>query len=180
MKKIFVTYGTSEGQTAKIAAFISRVIRDRGHSVTVLNVKEAADVVLDRYDAVIVGASIHVGKHDRRVVKFVRRNKNTLARMPSAFFSVSLAAHGDAAEAEGYVDRFIRDTGWQPDTVVKFSGALPYTRYGFIKRHLMSKIARDKPGDLETDLTRDYIYTDWDDVKRFAEQFAMELESQKV
>ena len=31
MKKILITYGTTEGQTAKIAEFIADVIRDLGH-----------------------------------------------------------------------------------------------------------------------------------------------------
>jgi menaquinone-dependent protoporphyrinogen oxidase len=35
----------------------------------------------------------------------------------------------------------------------------------------MKKIARDKPGDLGTDTSRDYVYTEWDGVRRFAEDF---------
>ena len=34
----------------------------------------------------------------------------------------------------------------------------------------MRKIARVK-GRLDTDTSRDYVYTDWDGVKRFAEEF---------
>jgi menaquinone-dependent protoporphyrinogen oxidase len=46
-----------------------------------------------------------------------------------------------------------------------------YRQYGFVKRHLMKKIAGDKPGNLDTDISRDYVYTEWDGVKRFAEDF---------
>ena len=175
MSKIFITYGTTEGQTAKIADFISDVVREHGHDVTMFNVNDAADIVADGYDAVIVGASIHMGKHDKHVIDFVRKNQDTLARLPSAFFSVSLAAHGDTAEAEGYVEQFEQETGWQPDKVALFGGALLYTQYGFVKRHMMRKIARDKPGNLGVDLSRDYVYTEWDGVKRFAEHFAAGL-----
>jgi menaquinone-dependent protoporphyrinogen oxidase len=42
----------------------------------------------------------------------------------------------------------------------------------------MKKIASDKPGRLGTDLSRDYVYTEWDGVKRFAEDFLEELTSQ--
>jgi menaquinone-dependent protoporphyrinogen oxidase len=177
MSKIFITYGTTEGQTAKIADFISDVLREHGHDVTMFNVNDPADIVADGYDAVIVGASIHMGKHDKHVIDFVRKNQDTLARLPSAFFSVSLAAHGDAAEAEGYVEQFEQETGWQPDKVALFGGALLYTQYGFVKRHMMRKIARDKPGNLGVDLSRDYVYTEWDGVKRFAEHFAAGLRS---
>lgn len=177
MKKIFLTYGTTEGQTAKIADFISDVLRDHGYDVTMLDVKDTADTVPDGYDAAIVGASIHMGKHDKHVVDFVRKNQDTLARVPSAFFSVSLAAYGDTAEAEGYVEQFEDETGWRPDKIGLFGGALLYTQYGFIKRHILKRIARDKPGNLGTDLSRDYIYTEWDGVKRFAEHFASDLDS---
>ena len=60
-------------------------------------------------------------------------------RLPSAFFSVSLAAHGDTEEAEGYVEEFEQQTGWRPARIALFGGALPYTHYGFVKRHMMKK-----------------------------------------
>jgi menaquinone-dependent protoporphyrinogen oxidase len=179
MTKIFLAYGTTEGQTAKIADFLSEVLRGHGYDVTTRNVRETATTIPDDYDAVIVGASIHMGKHDKHIVDFVGKNKEILTRMPSAFFSVSLAAHGDTAEAEGYVEQFQQQTGWRPGKVAMFSGALLYTEYGFIKRHMMRKIARDKPGELGTDLSRDYIYTEWDGVKRFAEHFAADLDAKQ-
>jgi menaquinone-dependent protoporphyrinogen oxidase len=177
VKQIFLTYGTTEGQTAKIADFIADILRDHGHDVTMVDVKDTTDTIPDGSDAVIVGASIHMGKHDKHIVDFVAKNRDALVRMPSAFFSVSLAAHGDTTEAEGYVEQFEQETGWQPDKVALFGGALLYTQYGFIKRHMMKKIAGDKPGHLGTDLSRDYVYTEWDGVKRFVEHFATDLES---
>jgi menaquinone-dependent protoporphyrinogen oxidase len=36
---------------------------------------------------------------------------------------------------------------------------------------MMKKIVSDKPGSLSTDTSRDHVYTDWDEVKRFAEAF---------
>jgi menaquinone-dependent protoporphyrinogen oxidase len=177
MKKILLTYGTTEGQTATIADFIADVLRGHGHDVTMTDVKDMDDTIPDGYDAVIVGASIHMAKHDKHVVDFVAKNHDTLARMPAAFFSVSLAAHGDTVEAEGYVEQFQKETGWRPDKVALFGGALLYTQYGFIKRHLMKRIAGHKPGNLGTDLSRDYVYTEWDGVRRFAEHFATDLES---
>ena len=73
----------------------------------------------------IVGGSIHMGKHQDHVVDFVRANRFALERLPSAFFSVSLAArrHGDA---EAYVANFEQQTGWRPTKVGLFSGALLY------------------------------------------------------
>lgn len=176
MSRVLIPYGTTEGQTAKIAEVIAGVIHERGHEADPVDIKSLSNAVPDGYDAVIIGASIHMGKHDKHVVEFVEKNHDTLARLPSAFFSVSLAAYGDTQEAEGYVDQFENETGWRPDKIALFGGALLYTQYGFIKRHMMKKIAKDKPGNLGLDLSRDYVYTEWDAVKRFAEHFADQLE----
>jgi pimeloyl-ACP methyl ester carboxylesterase/menaquinone-dependent protoporphyrinogen IX oxidase len=118
---------------------------------------------------VIVGASIHMGKHERYVSDFVRKHRDVLERLPSAFFSVSLAAYDDREEAQGSIERFVQETDWHPAMIGLFGGALLYTQYGFIKRRLMKKIARDK-GTLDTDTSHDYVYTDWESVKHFAEE----------
>jgi len=175
--KIYIPYATSEGQTAKIAEYIVDVIRAQGHEAHAMDIKASGDSVPGGYDGVIVGASIHMGKHDKSVSDYVRKNRVALERLPSALFSVSLAAHGDTEEAESYVERFEKETGWRPARVALFGGALLYTQYGFLKRHLMKKIARGKPGSLGTDTSRDYVYTEWDGVKRFAEDFLEDVVS---
>ncbi len=174
MAKIYIPYGTTEGQTAKIAEFIADVIRHHDHEAEPADIRRAWDRV-SGYDGVIVGASIHMGKHDKHVVEFVQKGRDVLERLPSAFFSVSLAAHGDAEEAEGYVRQFEQVTGWHPARIALFGGALPYTEYGFLKRNLMKRIAGGKPGGLGTDTSRDYVYTEWDGVQRFTEDFLADL-----
>jgi menaquinone-dependent protoporphyrinogen oxidase len=171
MTKIMIGYGTTEGQTARIADHIAEVIRGQGFEVQVLDLKGSQDVGLDGYDAVIVGGSIHMGKHEDHVADFVRKNRATLQRVPSAFFSVSLAAHGDMANAEAYVANFSEQTGWHPAQVGFFGGALLYRQYGFLKRLMMRRIVRDKPGGLSTDTSRDHVYTDWEEVEGFAKAF---------
>jgi menaquinone-dependent protoporphyrinogen oxidase len=175
MAKILIGYGTTEGQTARIAAHIAEVIRSHGIEAEARDLKQSKDAGLDRYDAVIVGGSIHMGEHEDYVVDFVRRNRLKLEGLPSAFFSVSLAAHGDTANAEAYLAKFEQETGWQPAQVGLFGGALLYRQYSFLKRLMMKKIVRDKPGGLSTDTSRDHVYTDWDEVERFAEAFLERL-----
>ena len=123
MTKIMIGYGTTEGQTARIADHIAVVIRSRGVEAQALDLKQSTDVGLDGYDAVIVGGSIHMGKHEEHVVDFVQKNRIRLERLPSAFFSVSLAAHGDLENARAYVENFEQQTGWRPAQVGLFSGA---------------------------------------------------------
>ena len=170
MMRVLIPYGTTEGQTARISEYLADVIRDHGHEAHAVDIKGSGAPEPDDYDAVIVGASIHMGKHEDYVRDFVRKNRDALERLPSAFFSVSLAAHDDTEEAQGYIEEFVQETGWRPGMVGLFGGALLYTQYGFIKRHVMKRIARHK-GNPDTDTSRDYVYTEWENVKHFAEEF---------
>ena len=175
MTKIVILYGTTEGHTARIAEYLADDIRGHGHVADAVDLKRAQQGLLDGYDAVILGGSIHMGKHEDSVRDFTRRNRVALERLPSAFFSVSLAAHGDMANAQAYVENFEQETGWRPAQVGLFSGALLYRQYGFIKRLMMKKIVSSKPGGLSTDTSRDHEYTDWEQVKWFAEDFLKRL-----
>jgi menaquinone-dependent protoporphyrinogen oxidase len=174
MANIYIPYGTVEGQTAQIADFIAELIRAHGHQAETADLKSAGDSLPAGYDGVIVAASVHMGKHEGHVTDFVQKNREELERLQSALVSVSLAAHGDEGNAEGYVEKFEEETGWRPAHVGLFAGALSYTHYGFIKKHIMKRIARDK-GSLDTDTSRDYVYTEWDGVQRFTEDYLKRL-----
>jgi menaquinone-dependent protoporphyrinogen oxidase len=173
MSKVLIAYGTSEGQTAKIAEHLAGVVRAQGHDAFLMDLAGGAPAPAG-YHAVIVGASVHKGKHQRWVGDYVRRNRPALEHLPSAFFSVSLAIQDGTEkgrrEAEGYVETFVQETGWYPEKVGLFAGALAYTKYGFLLRWVMRRIARSR-GSRDLDPRRDYVFTDLDAVKRFAEEF---------
>jgi menaquinone-dependent protoporphyrinogen oxidase len=183
MMRILIAYGSSEGHTARIAEYVANLIRSHGCEADTTDVRCYHTPALDGYDAVIVGASIHRGKHQRCVRDFVMENRDALERLPSAFFSVSLAAHDETRAARkevlGYLAEFAQQTGWRPGKVGVFPGALLYTQYGFFKRWIMRKIARDK-GSPDVDTSRDYVYTDWESVKRFAEEFLENIRSRRA
>src|SRR3712207_4693498 len=170
MMKVLIPYGTTEGQTARISEYLADVIRDHGQEAYAVDIKGSDTLELDGYDAVIVGASIHMGKHEDYVRDFVRENRGALERLPTAFFSVSLAAHDEPEVAEGYIEEFVQETDWRPGMVGLFAGAQLYTQYGLIKPPVMKGTARHK-GSPDTDTSRDYVYTEWENVKRFAEEF---------
>jgi menaquinone-dependent protoporphyrinogen oxidase len=72
MAAILALYGTGEGQTAGVADRVVDALRDRGHDAEARDVRSLpADVDLDRYDAALVGASIHAGTHQQAVRAFV-------------------------------------------------------------------------------------------------------------
>ncbi len=141
-------------------------MRDRPDSFTV-----------DMYDAVIVGASIHVGKHQEAIRDFVSENRDALAEMPTAFFQVSLSSASEEKrdEAAGYVESFITETGWHPDRIGQFGGALRFSEYGFLKRLMMKQIAKDLL-DEERRSHGDVEFTDWNAVDAFTSDVAAFVE----
>ena len=62
--RICIAYATGEGQTAKIADYIADVVRAEGHDAVTVDIGHTKNVVPDASDGVIVGCSIHMGKHD--------------------------------------------------------------------------------------------------------------------
>lgn len=173
MAKILILYGTTDGHTAKIAHYIAGVMASNGHDPTILCGKTLPpDFAPQRFDAAIIGASLHAGKHQGYIRDFIRANLAWLERVPSAFFSVSLAVASrkeeDRLPARRLAEEFMRETGWHPLQIETIAGALLYTQYGFLIRRIMKGIARKAGGD--TDTSRDYVYTDWQAVTAFAEE----------
>lgn len=172
MKRIAIVYGTTEGQTARIAQHLGAFARAQGYGADVLHAAELPDEFdLEDYDGVIVGASIHEGRHQRYVVRGVKQHKAALSRIPSAWFSVCLAIHSvntkERAEAAAFPRQMAEKTGWKPDASAVFAGALMYTKYSWLKRMVLKQIARKEGGS--TDTSRDHEYTDWAQVDRFAD-----------
>lgn len=73
-------------------------------------------------------------------------------------------------QAEEYIVALLRETGWKPSAARSFSGAVTYTRYSWLTRQLLRAINRRK--GLPTDTSRDWDFTEWNEVERFAADLA--------
>ena len=174
MKQVLVLYASTHGHTAKVATRIAEAIEQAGAHADVRQADPKTDLIPSDYAAVVVGASIHAGHHQREIADWARRHATSLGTVPSAFFSVSLSAADDTDEARAaartYVDDFVEATGWSPTRTASFAGALQYREYDFFTR-LLIKMMMHRGGH-PTDASRDYDYTDWDEVERFGRRIA--------
>ncbi|SRR6266508_2587604 len=172
MKRVLVLFGTTDGHTRKVAERLGDTLREL-RSVADIVEAGTADVAPDDYDGIIVCASIHAGGYQRSVKRWVRQYADRLRPKPTAFVSVCLAVlQKDAKVAQdldAIVTRFVNATSWQPTVVKKVAGALLYRQYGVIKRWMMKRIVTKAGGD--TDTSRNYEYTDWNDLRAFASDF---------
>ena len=175
---ILVLYGTTEGQTRKIARFIADKVAAPGHEVTLIDAAEAeAELDPRAFGAAVIAASLHTGHYQSAVVDFVRRHHATLNLMPAAFVSVSLsAASHDADDVDGLarcVTDFEHRTQWTPREIHHAAGAFRFSQYDFLKRWALKYIAYRK--GQPTDTSRDYELTDWDALGTFVDRFAAKL-----
>jgi menaquinone-dependent protoporphyrinogen oxidase len=172
MANVLVLYATHDGQTRKIAERIANVLRVRRHVVELLDAARAPrDLDLSRFQAVFVGSPIHAQGYLRPVVRFIQSHRTELERVRS--LGILSKINDGHAQTMEIIERLIAQTGWRPRRVELVAGALLYTRYNFFIRFVMRRIVKKEGGD--TDTSRDYEYTDWAAVDRFAVEFVEEV-----
>lgn len=176
--KVLAVYGSTYGQAEAVMRRVAATLQAHGHDVqTFKGDAVPADLAVVGFDAVIVAASIIVGKYQAYIRAFVRRHAAALRTRPTAFISVSGTSPESVPEwqaaARKYVSAFALETGWEPRWTATFSGALRYQHYNLVTRWIMKMIARRAGGP--TDTSREYEFTDWSAVDRFASELGTAL-----
>jgi len=193
MKPVLILYATRDGHTRRIAEHIQAKLGSRNLCCVTRDLRSTnGDIDFSSFGATILAGPIHAGRHPSELVKFVRNKRLALQRLPTVLLSVCLAQAGienpetpaeKRAEATRAVNEmratFMEQTGFYPTRTKAVAGALPYTKYNFFVRWLMKRIVKKEAGD--TDITRDYVYTDWAALDRFVDQFLADcVESRAV
>lgn len=173
MTRILVLYGTSEGHTEKIATVVANTLNDLGCDANVIQAGTVDPAMAD-YDGVIVAASIHGGRFQPALVDCVRAHAVEIAARPNALIEVGLSVVNKSDPAvSARLDRTVREfaveTGWRPALVKQVAGAMPYTHFSRLMQWLVKAIVGEARGAVDT--SRDYSYTDWDDLKAFSSEF---------
>src|SRR6266550_6426568 len=127
MNKILVTYATRAGSTAEVAASVAEVLSATGATVDVKPVTAVHEV--KGYDAVVVGSAIRMGHWLPEAVEFVKTNRQTLSRIPTAYFLVSGLLRNDTPETRRQVLAFLDPVRalHEPVSIGLFAGKLDYS-----------------------------------------------------
>ena len=167
---VLIIYGTTEGQTHKIAVFLKDEIENLRHQAFLFDANGIPPPP-DGYDLVLIGASVHMHKYQPAVLHYVKMHVAALNKIRSGFFSVSMAAASEDDESKEELEEvtsgFLHETGWYPVHIEQAAGALLYTHYDFFKRLVMRLIS--KKHGRSTDTSGDHEYTDWAKLKVFLE-----------
>lgn len=181
MPNTLIVYATTDGQTRKISERIRRGLRDKGLDATMVDIGNASGVDPADFDGLIAGASVRYGKHDAGMARFFDHHRQSIDRIPNAFFSVNLIARKpEKRDLAGnkYLRKFLDRLAFSPTHVEIIAGKLDYPRYRFIDRIMIQMIMKITGGP--TDGKSVIEYTDWSQVDRFARRMADAILSHKT
>ncbi len=167
IKPVLVIYSTVDGHTHRICNYICNQI-NKEHEVSMHALKDAMDIDLKQYGAIIIGASIRYGKHRPSLYKFINKNVHNLNNMPNAFFSVNVVARKDNKNTAGtnpYIKTFLKKSPWSPQYIDVFAGKIDFPNYGFFDKYIIRFIMWLTKGP--SDITKTYEFTDWKIVDKF-------------
>ena len=183
MKTVLIIYATKEGHTRDVAERVADTLRGLGAEVVTHDLA-SGPVDPAPFERVVVAASVHLGKHERAMVRFVKNHREVLDAKHAAFMSVAGATAASqqatepekralyASEAKRSVDEFFKQTGWSARHVEYVAGAFLFSKYNWLVRFIMKRIAASE--GLSTDTTKDHDYTNWADLDRFAASLTAE------
>jgi menaquinone-dependent protoporphyrinogen oxidase len=171
--RVLIAYGTTEGQTRKIAEHVAQQLGAEGHAAELFDsARPDADLQIADFDAMAIIASIHQEAHPKYVTRFVKAHLDALQSKPSLFLSVSLSAafEDSKADAQGYVDQFLADTGWKPTLTHLVAGALLHSQYDYYEQQIVERFVL-KEHEIAGGPESDRELTDWDDLSRTVDAF---------
>lgn len=169
MQVLFV-YGTTEGQTHKIADFCGKRLVDQGHEVDLYDIgNRRLSREISDFEAVVLAGSVHQERHQEDLENFVFARKQELRTLPSLLISVSLsiAFENGKDAAEGYVRSFVRETEFTPTDILLLGGALKFDKYGYYMNQIIEHVVLK---DREM-ITEDREFTDWELLKHTLDAF---------
>jgi len=170
MKPTLIIYSSTDGQTKKICLRIQSLL-DQSIPSKLVPLNDASKEDLDKFERIIIGASIRYGKHKKELFEFINLNLDQITKKENAFFSVNVVARKpekNTPQTNPYMQKFLLNTLWKPDYLGVFAGKIDYPKYNFFDKQMIRLIMWITKGP--TDTSGIYEFTNWDDVDSFVKQ----------
>ena len=168
MTKILIIHSSVDGHTMHICERIRSYRKDL--DIDIISLPKTKNISLNKYEMIIIGASIRYGKYRKELFEFIDENINIIHSKKNAFFSVNVVARKtekNSADTNPYIEKFLLKTSWKPKIIDVFAGKIEYPKYKFLDKYAIKFIMWITKGPTNTSET--YEFTDWEKVKAFAE-----------
>jgi len=160
-RQVLVAYATKRGSTREVAEAVGRALAEHGFAVETRPAAEVPD--LARYDAVVLGGSLYMGRWHADARRFLKRHRQALSELPVAVFGMGPLTMEDR-EVKGsrhQLERGLRAApGLEPVSVAIFGGVVDPEKLRFPFNHMPASDARD-----------------WDAIRGWAEELARTFEA---
>ena len=170
MESTLIIYSSTDGQTKNICSRIGEFLSN-DIPAKIISLSDATKNDVEKYDRVIIGASIRYGKHRKELFEFIETNLDELTKKENAFFSVNVVARKsekNTPETNPYMQKFLLKTSWVPQRLAVFAGKIDYPKYNFFDKQMIRFIMWVTKGP--TNIKNTYEFTDWNKVDSFAKE----------
>lgn len=170
--KALVCYGTRYGSAGEIAENIGEILRNRGATVEVVNLKKNQVKDLESYNLVVIGSGIQMGKWTKEPLKFLKKNSETLSRKKVALFVSCMSATEQEKcnqARRDYLDNVATEfPEIIPISMGLFGGLIDSSRGNFMIKGLMKTLAKEYSEEGEEPPERIDL-RDWDQIRIWTE-----------
>lgn len=171
MRKVLVLYYSRGGHTAKISQAIAEQI-SQDNRCDVFHINEITpEFDWQQYDTIALGACVLYGSYHKSVFEFVTRYQSQLSAVPNSFFCVNVVARNPEKripENNKYLQKFLSLSPWQPGDVKIIAGKVDYPSWTWYDSLAIRLIMKMTNGPTDPKAVIDY--TDWQDVKDYAQK----------
>ncbi len=167
MTKILIIHSSVDGHTTHICERIRSVRNDL--DIDIISLSKTKNISLNKYEMIVIGASIRYGKYRKELFKFIDENLNAIHSKNNAFFSVNVVARKaekNSTDTNPYIEKFLLKTSWKPKIIDVFAGKIEYPKYNLFDRSIIKFIMWITNGP--TDTSKNFEFTDWSKVEKFA------------
>lgn len=132
-----IVYASKHGCTEKCANLLKEKLDGK---VYVVNLKDSNEIDLSKYDKVIIGGSIYVGKIQKEVSKFSSENLETLKGKQVGLFICGMQS--EEAIEKGLNENFPKELLKTAKAKGYFGGEFVFDKLGFMEKQIVKKVAK--------------------------------------
>lgn len=137
--KTLVLYASKYGCTEDCAIYLKNKL---SHEVKTANLKNPGKIDLHRYDLIIIGGSIYVGKIQKEVKHFCEQNlQKLLLKNVVLFMCCTTPDQESDFFKNNFPDQLLRHAA----ETVNFGGELRRNKMGFLDRKLTAMVSKMEP-----------------------------------